>query len=206
MRNNQIGRRNLSDDQRSVFALSIQERRSKRAKIEAGKVAGIKSGASRRGESNDSDTLTEAFTDWPEDSDCPKCGNGLYEWTPQGNTCRSCGYSTVPKPKTDTRKEVAKEYNLPERKLRTVAEVKKAAPELIAKVRSGETTLLQAKREIKEEKREIRREENPPAIQAEPSGKATRLPPHRGRVLFLVGLASPIGGARIWRGAGGKSR
>lgn len=65
-----------------------------------------------------------------------------------------------PAPKTDTRKEVAKEFNLPERKLRTVAEVKKAAPEMIAKVRAGETTLLQAKREIKEAKREERREEN----------------------------------------------
>lgn len=159
MEENQIGRRNLSDDQRSVFALSIQERRSKAAKINAGKETGKLGG---RGNKRDSDTLTECLLDWPEDTNCPKCDNGLYEWQPEGKTCRSCGFSTAEstKPKTDTRKQVAKEFNLPERKLRAVAEVKKAAPELIAKVRAGETTLLQAKREIKEEKREARREEN----------------------------------------------
>jgi N6-adenosine-specific RNA methylase IME4 len=126
MEENQIGRRNLSDDQRSVFALSIQERRSKVAVRTAASIGG-KSGGKGRARNSVSDTLAEPLKE---------------------------------QPKTDTRKDVAKEFNLPERKLRTVAEVKKAAPELIEKVRAGETTLLQAKREIKEAKREERREEN----------------------------------------------
>ena len=162
MEENQVGRRNLSDDQRSVIGDSIRERRSKAAKIEAGKASGKLGG---RGNKRQSDALSECLSDtvWEADTDCPKCGAGLYQWEPEGKTCRSCGFTDkpeAPKQKTDTRAEVAKEMKIPERKLRSVAEVKKSAPELIQKVRDGEMTLIQAKREIKETKRETRREEN----------------------------------------------
>lgn len=49
-------------------------------------------------------------------------------------------------PKKDHRKSVAKEFKVKERDLRTVQETKKRAPELIAKVRSGEMTLPDAKK------------------------------------------------------------
>jgi N6-adenosine-specific RNA methylase IME4 len=124
---NQIGRRNISDDQRSVIADSIRERRSKAAVAAAAAIGGKSGGKGRPKIDSDSDALTEPLTS---------------------------------KPKTDTRAAVAKEMKVPERKLRAVAEVKKAAPEMIAKVRAGDMTLLQAKREIKEQQREARREAN----------------------------------------------
>src|SRR5208282_916911 len=57
--------------------------------------------------------------------------------------------------KPDSRKEVAKEANLPERKLRSAQELKKKAPELAEKVRAGAMTMAQAKKEVrKQETRE----------------------------------------------------
>jgi len=43
----------------------------------------------------------------------------------------------APRPKRDTRVEVAREAKIPERKLRAAVEVKKANPELAQKVRDG---------------------------------------------------------------------
>lgn len=138
MEENQLGRRNLSDDQRSVFVLSIQERRSR---------AAVMAGTAKAREAKE----------FPVSVNASETGG---KGRPKDSLSDNVTDKRSPTPKTDTRKEVAKEYKLPERKLRTVAEVKKAAPEMIAKVRAGETTLLQAKREIKEAKREERREEN----------------------------------------------
>jgi 16S rRNA G966 N2-methylase RsmD len=50
------------------------------------------------------------------------------------------------KPRTDTRKAVAKEANISERKIRAVQEIKKAAPELEEKVQSGQVSILEARR------------------------------------------------------------
>lgn len=130
MEENQVGRRNLSDDQRAVIADSIRERRSKAAMVNAGKQGG-------RGNKKPSDTLTEAFTKTALQQSC----SNDYEDQP-------APFTPTPKPKTDTRAAVAKEMKIPERKLRTAQEVKKAAPELISKVRSGEITLAEAKRAV----------------------------------------------------------
>lgn len=47
-------------------------------------------------------------------------------------------------PKQDTRKEIAAEAKIPENKLKTVAKLKKTAPEKLQEVRQGKTTLRQA--------------------------------------------------------------
>ena len=65
MEENQIGRRNLSDDQRSVFALSIQGRRSKAAVRTAASIGG-KSGGKGRARNSVSDTLAEPLKEQPK--------------------------------------------------------------------------------------------------------------------------------------------
>jgi hypothetical protein len=55
------------------------------------------------------------------------------------------------KPVERTRAAVAREVNLPERKLRSAQELKAKAPELVAKVRAGEMTMAQAKKEVRKE-------------------------------------------------------
>lgn len=46
----------------------------------------------------------------------------------------------------DTRKTVAKEFKIPERKLRTAQEIKKVDPKLSEMVRASEVTLVEAKK------------------------------------------------------------
>lgn len=96
---NQVSRRNLTDDQRAVIWNEIREARSN--KLRAEQLAAAREGVSV----NSSDTE-----------------------------------------KKDTRAAVAREANFPERKLRAAQEIKKADPELAAKVRAGDLTLKQAKR------------------------------------------------------------
>jgi len=116
----QLGRRNLTDDQRSVIANEIREWRSSIAKSEAAKIAGsVKPLSNQR--LNDSDNASETLNDRNK------------------TTYR------------DTRKEIAKEANVPERKLRTVQEIKKSSPALLEKVRSGEISLAEAKRTVRRE-------------------------------------------------------
>jgi N6-adenosine-specific RNA methylase IME4 len=114
---NQVGRRNLSDDQRSVIADSIRERRSQAAVIAAASKAGRAGGRGRKNSVEDNATSTL--------SDDGKKGR--------------------------TRAAVAEELNVPERKLRAVAEVKKtdAGKELLKQVRKGEITLAEARRQVK---------------------------------------------------------
>lgn len=111
MEENQVGRRNLNDDQRAVIGDSIRERRSKAA-VKARNPSGVNQHTIAL-----SDTLTDKAT----------------------------------APKTDTRAAVAKEMNLPERKLRAAQEVRKKAPELAEKVRNGKMSLLEAKKAARRE-------------------------------------------------------
>lgn len=103
---NQVSRRNLTDDQRAVIWNEIRERRSAKQRAEQLQLArDTKAGVQTVG---DKTTHTE--------------------------------------PKERIRSAVAKDAKLPERKLRDAQELKKAAPELAAKVRTGELTLKEAKR------------------------------------------------------------
>lgn len=128
---NQLGRRNLTDDQRTAIADSIRERRSNLIKKERSAKAGRESTNSY---TTDSTRVKEKLLS----DDVSDKKNGA---TP-----------SISIPKTDTRAAIAKEVKIPERKLRDFAEIKKVAPEAAVRIRQGETT-------IKEEKNKIRRAE-----------------------------------------------
>jgi N6-adenosine-specific RNA methylase IME4 len=127
MEENQIGRRNLSDDQRSVIADSIRERRSE-AVVNAATATARKAKTSIV-----SDNVSESETQLNKDQRAIEAADLL----------------PARKPKTDTRAAVAKEFAIPERKLRTAQEVKKSSPELLQKVRDGQISMAEAKRTIK---------------------------------------------------------
>jgi hypothetical protein len=57
----------------------------------------------------------------------------------------------APSKQTNTREEVAKEANVPVRKLREVQEVVRAKPELEEKLLSGEVSLIAARKQIRDE-------------------------------------------------------
>ena len=99
---NQLGRRNLTDDQRAAIAFRIQQRRSEMAKRErAQKAVEAREVKAGRREAILSDDVSDKMT---------------------------------PVGKTDTRAAVAKEARVPERKVRAVAEVAKAAPEMVTRL------------------------------------------------------------------------
>jgi hypothetical protein len=104
---NQVSRRNLTDDQRAIILNEIRERRSK-------VVRAVQLANARRV----SDKTTE--TQKP----------------------------TAKVQPIDTRKAVAAQAKISERKLRAAQEVKKASPELATHVRAGLLTLKQAKQAI----------------------------------------------------------
>lgn len=112
----QLGRRNLTDDQRAVIADSVRERRSDAVKKERAVEAGKVGGNGRPKDSSLGDTLTSKLSE-PH--------------------------------KERTRVAVSKEARVPERKLRTVMEVKKRNPELVSKVRAGSISLAEAKRQVR---------------------------------------------------------
>lgn len=116
MEENQVSRRNLTDDQRAIIWDSIRERRSAIAKTDRAVKARAAQEESRLSSETDEKPKPEPAST-----------------------------------KQDTRKDIAKESGLPENKFKTVAKLKKTAPEKIAAVRSGKTTLREAAKESKPE-------------------------------------------------------
>lgn len=108
---NQLGRRNLTDDQRAVIALAVYKRRTSLAKSERGKQGG-------RGHKK---LDTAAVSKLPRDQ--------------------------------RTSAKVAKTARVSERKLRTVAEIEKKAPEALPAIRSGEKTIAEVKTAIRRTER-----------------------------------------------------
>jgi ParB-like chromosome segregation protein Spo0J len=116
----QLGRRNLTDDQRSVIADSIRERRSalaKRDRAIKGRAAGGDATPEQEQarQNRSEDTLASKRSDKSE----------------------------------RTRAAVAREARVPERKLRTVIEIRQKAPELVSQVRAGLISLADAKRQVR---------------------------------------------------------
>ena len=112
---NQIGRRNLTDDQRSMIWASILVRRSNIAKSERATTA-------RAAQDPETESrLSAKTTDKPVE----------------------------PPAKRDTRKEVAAESKLPEKKLRAAAKLQKEHPEEAQAVRAGKKTLREAIKQTK---------------------------------------------------------
>lgn len=123
---NQLGRRNLTDDQRAAIGLSIQERRSELAKRERASKAAIVGG--RAAMQAESKPVLISSSDNVSDKQIREC-------------------------KIDTRAAVAKEIKIPERKLRDLAEVKKRDPEAVIRIRQGETTIKEEKNKIRRAER-----------------------------------------------------
>ena len=112
---NQLGRRNLTDDQRAMNADALRELESQQAMRDR-----AAKGTPAREAKKHGATLSVASDD-----------------------------KVKGKPKTDTRKSVAKRAGVSERKMRQAQAVRKASPELAAQVLAGEIDLAAATREIK---------------------------------------------------------
>ena len=104
----QLGRRNLTDDQRSIIANEMRELRSRLAQSKAAKFA--------------------ADARWNDASDLAE--------------------STKSDRPTNNRKAVAKEHDLPEKKIRHAAAIKKADPKIYQMVRDGKINLHEGKKLI----------------------------------------------------------
>src|SRR5437899_5953315 len=119
---NQIGRRNLTDDQRAMIWASILDRRAK---------------ASRSAQLEQARPV-KAAPDTVE-----------VEITPTEKTDSAADMAEALAPKERARAQVAKESGLSENKLRDAAQLKKEAPELAKEVRAGKKTLRQANKAAK---------------------------------------------------------
>jgi len=166
---NQLGRRNLTDDQRAMNADALRELESQQAMRERAK-AGGKTGGRGRPKADSSETASVSkLSDKMFASVVSVCktegckyfqkyvpikkmvpGDGVWE-------CPECGYGLAvmrseepEKPETErTRKAAAKRAGVSERKMRQAQAVRKASPELAAQVLAGEIDLAAATREIK---------------------------------------------------------
>lgn len=107
----QLGRRNITDDQRAVLANEVREHRAAISRAEQARSVGRLGGRGRK--------KTHAVKS-------------------AAKLSRNRG--------AEARESVAKSARLPERKLRLVQEIKKAAPGLVDRVRAGELRLVDAKK------------------------------------------------------------
>jgi len=127
IKENQLGRRNLTEDQQTAMLVEVVEERSKIEKKERaskGREAGGKA-------------TTEQKAD------------RLSAKTPLKR-------SGEPQKRTTT--EVAKEFNIPEKKLRDVAKIKQEMPEVFEQIATGETTVREAKVKLSQKRRAEKRQ------------------------------------------------
>jgi hypothetical protein len=128
---NQLGRRNLTDDQRAVVADSIRERRSAIARKERASQAAQASHTT-------------------QDESCLSVKTADKQTPETAASVAAVAQNPVQAPaKQDTREDVAKESGVPVSKMRAVAFLKKNAPEKVKDVRAGKLTLRQATKEAK---------------------------------------------------------
>lgn len=128
-------RRHLTDDQKAIIAEGLRQALSREAVVEAARVGGQNGGRGRaRSLDSDSGTVPESLLqDRP-----PVAPEPVRE-------------RKAPPPR-DTRREAAERVGLPpeSRKMRDAQTIARKAPELIPAIRSGEKTIQEAKREIKQ--------------------------------------------------------
>lgn len=127
IRRNQLARRNLTDDQRSINAERLRQLESQKAKAER----------SAKGNAVKYGSLSDNVADKEEKETVDQRAVGAAK--------------ELEKPKRDTRKEMAESSGLPERKLKGAALVVKNRPDLADKVERGDIKLADAVREIKRE-------------------------------------------------------
>ena len=154
----QVGRRNLTDDQRAVIWNDIREQRSKVASIEAtakaraAKASPVQPDSAKPTETDNTPCgYRKAVKNGSRTFICngakhviPKDGCSWHQcrWQSGGAPPSTC---TPAPPKVDTRKAVAIESKIPESKLRKVQQLKKTNPEMYEKIRTGKVTLREAK-------------------------------------------------------------
>lgn len=139
---NQVARRNLSDDQRAVMWASILERREKISRANAAatareakadpSVADVSSATDRNPREEERATLS---TSTRATSAVKTVPSDWFDGAAKGRKLRE-------------EEKAAKESRLPVRKLRAAKKLRKANPEAAEDVRQGKKTLRQAKREI----------------------------------------------------------
>jgi len=135
IRTNQAGRRNLTDDQRAMNAIELQEDLSKLAKRERGKVAGQAGGnAGGRGRKKKIGLSVTAVSK-PIETKTKK------------DTSK----------KKDTRKAVSKRAGVSERKMRQAKQVKEKSKTLSKQVLMGDVPLALAVRALRKEEKEAKR-------------------------------------------------
>jgi hypothetical protein len=164
---NQLGRRNLTTDQRAAIALRVMRRKSDIAVREQRRVAGLAGGRGRPKSNSGSDASSDPLL--PQAAATPQrlqAGEvvALKEDTPRPIVVASTPVEEKPvvtmretapapsptptPPKRDSRAETARQAKVPERKIRAAAEIEKKDPEAIARIARGETTIIQERAKL----------------------------------------------------------
>lgn len=120
---NQLGRRNLTDDQRAALAYRIQQKRSERARRERARTA----------------------------------AHARHGTQPQPCLQANVAGKQESVGKPGTRAAVAREAKVSERRVRTVAEVAKVAPEMVDDIAAGKVTLKQATKAVRKQEKQKRK-------------------------------------------------
>jgi N6-adenosine-specific RNA methylase IME4 len=142
---NQLGRRNLTTDQTASIGFAILELRTAIEKKLRAQKAGEKrvETAERKPDGTLGTSLSDTLSDKlvvPSQAQAQNLG-----------MVGEVNVEPKPKIKKDSRASVAKELNIPERKLRDISEIAKTKPEVVKEIANGTITIAQAKREIKRE-------------------------------------------------------
>lgn len=131
----QLGRRNLTDDQRAAIAYRIQRRRSalvRHARAKAGRAAGGKATPQQAHDRLETNVASK----------------------------RSAADPTPSR----TRTAVARQARVSERKVRNIAELAKASPQVVQQIVDGEVTVKQAQKAVRREQKRQAKAAPPPEI------------------------------------------
>ncbi len=150
---NQLGRRNLTDDQRGAIAVLVKERRVKLALSERAAKAREYGGKA----------------------------------TPQEVAGRKdrLGANVAPKRSDRSHKssvQVAKAAHVSERKVREIEQVRKASPQAFERIVTGETTLRDVKRDLRDTERQVKLDANRKLV--ETAAPAELIPGHYSAIVI----------------------
>lgn len=139
IRRNQVARRNLTDDQRAMNAASLAELEAEKSRRERAKKA--RAAVVERNPVTKPDSVVDAAT---------KSAVSYARFQREAEEITGCVLAepTI-KPVPRIRTEAAKAAGVSDNKVRQAQAVKKASPELAAKVQSGEMPLAAAVREVR---------------------------------------------------------
>lgn len=140
IRRNQVTRRNLTDDQRLMNREALRRLESEKARQERARKAGEAGGSGRSKKNSLEANVTSKLLE-------PDLEANVSDKSENQQPAKTA--KRPPKSNTRTRAKAAAEIGQTEHRLRNAAFVIDAAPELAAKVQSGEMPLAAAVREVK---------------------------------------------------------